>query len=417
MQLADWLGYIEHLHPKAWDLGLERVAAVADTLDVGKPAPCIFLVAGTNGKGSVCAYIDGLCRELGLSTGVTTSPHLLRFNERVVINGVQATDDQLCDAFEAIEAARGDISLTYFEFAALAALLIFRRACVDVAVLEVGLGGRLDAMNLVHPDVSVITRIALDHEAWLGSSREAIGLEKAGIMRPGKPCVLGDRDMPDSIRDRASKAGSELLFPGVDYNAFEQGPAKWTISIRADNKTITFDDLPRLNLPLSNAAAAVQAVYSAGLKPCREQIVRVFSETVLPGRFQVVNGRRRTVLDVAHNPDAAAYLVKGLKEMHFAQCHAVTAMYADKDYQSVIGLMAEVVNHWYFPELPEDRAAAPGDLAACVPAESGCGSRTYGKVSAAYEDAVRLSSQHDLILVFGSFPVVANVLEFLQVPV
>lgn len=417
MQLADWLGYIERLHPKAWDLGLERVSAVADILDVGKPAPCTFLVAGTNGKGSVCAYIDGLCRELGLSTGLTTSPHLLRFNERVVINGVQATDDQLCDAFEAIEAARGDISLTYFEFAALAALFLFRRASVDVAVLEVGLGGRLDAMNLVNPDVSVITRIALDHQAWLGSSREAIGLEKAGIMRAGRPCVLGDRDMPASILDRAQEAGSELLVPGVDYDAFEQGPAKGTISIRADSNTITFEGLPRLKLPMGNAAAAIQAVYSAGLKPCREQIVRVLSRTVLPGRFQVVDGRRRTVLDVAHNPDAATYLLKGLKQMDFAQCHAVAAMYADKDYQGVIGLMSEVVNHWYFSELPEDRAAAPGDLAACVPSESGCGSRTYGKVSAAYEDAVRLSSRHDLIVVFGSFPVVANVLEILQVPV
>ncbi|MEX2488228.1 MAG: bifunctional tetrahydrofolate synthase/dihydrofolate synthase [Pseudomonadales bacterium] len=412
MQLAEWLDHIESLHPKAWDLGLERVAAVANYLDVVKPAPTTFLVGGTNGKGSVCAYIAGLCRELGLKTGVTTSPHLLRFNERVVVDGVQASDELLSRAFARIEAARGDISLTYFEFAALAALLIFREANVDVAVLEVGLGGRLDAMNLVAPDVSVITRIALDHQSWLGDTREAIGAEKAGIMRRGKPCILADSDMPVSIHEHACNTGSRLLVPGLDYIRRED-----LLSVRGDTANVTFRNLPRPRLSIENAAAAVQAVFSAGFEPSQDQVAHVFSNTLLPARFQIINGERRTVLDVAHNPDAAAYLLGQLKLLSFERCHAVAGMYADKDYELVIGMLSSVVDSWYFPAPTVSRGAPVELMAASVPAESGCRIRTYDKVTVAYEDAVRRSSHSDVILVFGSFPVVASVLEFLQAPV
>ncbi|MBD3647585.1 MAG: bifunctional tetrahydrofolate synthase/dihydrofolate synthase, partial [Pseudomonadales bacterium] len=210
MQLADWLRRIEGLHPRSWDLGLDRVGEVADRLGVRSPAPRIFLVAGTNGKGSVCTLIANLCRSMGLTAGLTTSPHLLRFNERIVVNGREATDAEICEAFATIDEARGEISLTYFEFAALAAFLIFRRHAVDVAVLEVGLGGRLDAMNIVEPDVSVITRIALDHQNWLGDTREQIAIEKAGIMRSARPCILGDPDMPGSLMEQADRVGCRL---------------------------------------------------------------------------------------------------------------------------------------------------------------------------------------------------------------
>lgn len=412
MQLAEWLDYIECLHPKSWDLGLERVAAVARDLDVVKPAPTTFLVGGTNGKGSVCAYIADLCRELGLKTGVTTSPHLLRFNERIVVDGVQASDELLCRAFARIEAARGDISLTYFEFAALAALLIFREANVDVAVLEVGLGGRLDAMNLVTPDVSVITRVALDHESWLGDSREVIGAEKAGIMRPGKPCILADSDMPVSIHQHARDTGSRVLMPGLDYIYQDH-----LLSVRGDTANVTIRNLPRPMLPIESAAAAVQAVFSAGFEPSRDQVAHVFSDTLLPARFQIIDGKCRTVLDVAHNPDAAAYLLARLQLLSFERCHAVAGMYADKDYPMVVSMLSPVVDNWYFPAPTVSRGTPVESMVASVPAESGCGIRTYDKVTLAYEDAVRRSSHSDLILVFGSFPVVASVLEFLQAPV
>lgn len=412
MLLADWLDRIESLHPKSWDLGLERVGEVADRLDLRRPGRNIFLVAGTNGKGSVCAFLDSLCRSLGLATGVTTSPHLLRFNERIVVNGVPATDDEICGAFAIIDEARKDISLTYFEFAALAAFLIFKQHRVDVAVLEVGLGGRLDAMNLVEPDISVITRIALDHQGWLGETRDEIAIEKAGIMRAARPCILGDTDMPAGLFNEAERLGCPLHRLGKDFDLEESG-SFW----RRMKPAISFADLPAPILPRANAAAAIEAVYTAGLHPDRDRIAEALSRTALPGRFQWLREPARTLLDVAHNPDAAALLSTRLREVQYSRCHAVMGMYADKDIRGVIATISPQVDCWYFADLDEPRGARAVDLADCVPPERGCEIRTYDKVCAAYDDAVQRSTGDDLILVFGSFPAVADVLGFLQLAV
>lgn len=244
MKLADWLQRIEQQHPVKWDLGLARVSEVGRRLGVLSPAPLVFLVAGTNGKGSTCEYITQLCRARHLKVGKSTSPHLLRFNERIEIDGEPASDALICGAFEAIDQARAEISLTYFEYGTLAALVIFKQLAVDVAVLEIGLGGRLDAMNIVDPDVSVITRIALDHQSWLGDTRELIGAEKAGILRAGIPCVLVDRAPPISILEQAKALQVPLYALGAEFDHAES-----SLWITQEGDHFAHAGLPALNLP------------------------------------------------------------------------------------------------------------------------------------------------------------------------
>ena len=398
--LADWLSYIESLHPKSWDLGLTRVQAVAEDLQL-LPTGTVFLVAGTNGKGSTCEYIEQFCRACGLDVGKSTSPHLVSFNERMQINGQPASDQEIVNAFDAIERARKDISLTYFEFAVLASLMLFKDHGVDVSVLEIGLGGRLDAMNIVSPDVSVITQVALDHQQWLGHSREEIAAEKACIMRPDKPCIIADRDPPGALTQYAEQVGAKVHLLGVDFDfqndQFSAAEAQ-------------FDGLPAPQLPRDSAAAAIQAVICAGIMPDRDTAHEVLSQTSLPGRRQWL--RPRLLLDVAHNPAAASYLKAYLDGLAPSTVHAVVGMYRDKEFAQVLQIMSSSVDHWYFTDMPTERAADAASLAEAIQSIDHSGNvLTYDKINSALNNAMRHSTIEDLIVVFGSFSVVAGAIE------
>lgn len=406
MNLENWLDRIGRVHPKAWDLGLDRVASVGERLDILKPARQVFLVAGTNGKGSACEALEQLCLNHGYSVGKSTSPHLVRFNERIVVNGVNADDETICEAFDAIDEARGDTSLTYFEFATLAALLVFKRRNLDVAVLEVGLGGRLDAMNIVDPDVSIITRIALDHEAWLGNDRNAIGQEKAGIMRPGKFCIIADESPPASIAEMARATGAMPVYLGNPSTGGDFGINTDEIHLKA------FGVLPGPMvpvLPLPSLLAALQA-FALALAPPTVADVRTLSQLTLSGRFQMIEGSPTTLLDVAHNPDAAERLKAQLDAITFDRCRAVFGMYRDKAIDKVASTLSAHVDEWFLSAVNEDRAASPAELAAVICSFGGSVAGTYDKVTIAYDKAFDQSDAGDLILVFGSFPVVGEVL-------
>ena len=408
MNLDDWLHRIENLHPLKWDLGLARVGEVAGKLGVINPAPIVFLVAGTNGKGSTCEYLAAFCEQLGLRTGKATSPHFLRFNERVVIDGEMASDEVLCETFESIDRARGEISLSYFEFAALAALVIFKDRAVDVAILEIGLGGRLDAMNIVDPTVSIITQIALDHESWLGDNVEKIAVEKAGVMRSGKVCVVSDASPPDSIYSCAADRESELLLLGKDYGIAD-GRA-WYTSNHGEIIEMNYSDSG--HLPLPSAAAAMQALVSAGLRPDESGLQRVLRSARLPGRLQWLDSDKRILLDVAHNPNAAGYLKTYLQSLpEVRQIHAVVGMYSDKDCDAVFSILGSCIDHWYVTDLEDSRGASAEDLEHLLSQQAVCAVNTYDKVALAYESAAEMAGEEDLVLVFGSFPIVAEVLK------
>ena len=301
--LATWLSYLEHLHSKTIDLGLARVSEVAKRMAVLKPAPFVFTVAGTNGKGTTCRTLESALMAAGYKVGVYSSPHLVRYTERVRVQGEELTELAHTTSFAEIEAARGEISLSYFEFGTLSALWLFQQARLDVVILEVGLGGRLDATNIVDADVAVVTSIALDHTDWLGPDRESIGREKAGIFRAGKAAIVGEPDMPLTIAQVADEKGARLLRRDVDWR-YEAGEQGWSFFDRQGALT----DLPLPQVPMPNAATAIAALRASGLKVSEQAIRDGVQRAMLPGRFQIISEAPRTILDVAHNPHAAAYL-------------------------------------------------------------------------------------------------------------
>ncbi|MFI2810456.1 bifunctional tetrahydrofolate synthase/dihydrofolate synthase [Microbulbifer sp. JSM ZJ756] len=412
-ELQSWLERLERLHPTEIELGLTRVAAVARELGVEKPAPRVISVAGTNGKGSCVATLEALLLAGNQRTGAYSSPHLLRFNERVRIDGREATDAELVEAFEQVEAARGDTSLTYFEFTTLAALWLFQRAGVDVALLEVGLGGRLDAVNLVDADLAVITSVAVDHEAWLGSDREVIGREKAGILRPGSPFVCADPEPPLSVVSAGASMGAEGYFLGSEYHldndCFRFGERE--IRIPAD-----------IALPRPSIAAALAALLVLDAMPsvADEEVTGILAGLQLPGRCQRLRWRgRELLLDVGHNPAAAAYLARWLAEHPVAgQTRALVAAMADKDLLGLFAPLAQVVDAWCPSLLPgNDRAAGCEALLAGLEAAGVPSARVSADcpaVAAAMDRLVADTGSDDRLLVFGSFFTVAEVLQHVR---
>ena len=407
--LEQWLDYIGGLHPIKWDLTLDRVAEVARRLGVVQPARRVILVAGTNGKGSCCQALAALATGAGVSFGVTTSPHLRHFNERIRINGAEATDLQIVSAFEQIELARSDISLSYFEFACLAALLLFKEADLDLAILEIGLGGRLDAMNLVDPDISVILPIALDHQSYLGDTLEAIGLEKAGILRPNGTLVLADPDPPNSILAEAARQRCQVKRIGREFD-WADGEVSWMAAELQQSLTLPSAET---SLPNGSLAAAVQAMAELGL--LNPNSVGQLCNVSLLGRLTRLDLAGQCVyLDVAHNPHAVVRLAAELSRRGCPSIRVVFGLYADKDVQSIIAAIGPMVHFWHLTQVSEARALPVEQLMACLPLADQARAESTVSVQQALENAIRSSVGTDTIVVFGSFPVVGEALEYLD---
>ncbi len=360
--LEGWLSRIEACHPSEIELGLTRLSEVAARLPIDLSHSTRIVVAGTNGKGSTLAMLNAILRQQGLSTGMYSSPHFQRYNERVAINGEPIADEQLCAAFKAIEQARGETPLTYFEYGTLAALLVFTQEQVDVALLEVGLGGRLDAVNIVDADIAVVTTVALDHTDWLGPDRESIGFEKAGVFRSGKPALCGDPDAPRRLVEHAESIAAPLYRNGVDYR-YERLDEGWNWEGRdADGRICRYEQLPLPGLPLPNAALVMQIVQFLPWDISAAAIRHGLGSASLTGRMQEVRlGQLPVTLDVAHNPEAAAYLASRLEGAD-QPVHLVLGMLADKDIQSVIQTLMPVVDQWYPVTLAVPRGTDAGVL-------------------------------------------------------
>ncbi|CZF77292.1 bifunctional tetrahydrofolate synthase/dihydrofolate synthase [Grimontia marina] len=407
--LSAWLQYLESLHTSAIDLGLDRASLVASNRNLTKPAPTVITVAGTNGKGSTCAIIETILLNAGYKVGVYSSPHLVRYNERVRINGLELDDERHSEAFAAIEALRGDTSLSFFEFGTLAALWLFLDNQVDVVVLEVGLGGRLDATNVVDHDVSVITSLAIDHVDWLGDDIEVIGFEKAGIFRAGKPAVCGQPEPPASVAAHADDIGANLHQVGYQFDYEKEGDV-WHWQCGA------FDlrDLPIPNLPLPNAATALMALGLSELEVTDEHIVDGLKSVKLAGRMERVSDSPLILMDVAHNPHSAAYLAKQIRELKEASnacVHAVVAMLHDKDIAATIEEMKSVIDHWYPASLTGPRAASWEQVAEYLPE----GVQGFATPALAFDKArAALDWQGDILIVFGSFHTVGEIADHLQ---
>lgn len=456
--LDEWLALLEQRHPKEIDLGLERIAAVAQRATIGKPAPRVVTVAGTNGKGSCVATLASILRAAGLRVGVYTSPHLIRYNERIVLPDGAASDQSICDSFARIEQARDGISLTYFEFGTLAAFDLMARAHCDVAVLEVGLGGRLDAVNLVDADIAVITAIDLDHQDWLGDSRDRIGVEKAGIARPGRPLLVADPEPPAAMLARLQEVGAHVWRLGQDFGLEQEGGlvAKTPISLSPAIKyldvrlrgieTNSADDTSRSlrlkNPPVLPLPSVLCALQAAWLLDQDGRIARAVHKQLpdveVAGRWQRLRWRDRDVLlDVAHNPAAARLLARCLSQSSIVEqlpatepasaarstssqqnaqpiYHGVCAIMADKDLEAIIQPLAGVLASLEAAELPDmPRATRAADLAA-VASRLGVATSCSATPEEAFEAAVSRAGCGESVLVFGSFFIVGPVLRYIS---
>jgi dihydrofolate synthase/folylpolyglutamate synthase len=413
--LDDWLAHCERLHPKSMDFTLERVQAVRDRLNLRFECPVIS-VAGTNGKGSTCAMIESIARHAGYHTALYIKPHLVHFEERCRIDGAQADAASLLRHFEAVEAARGDITLTYFEFTMLAILSAFAHARPDLVILEVGLGGRLDAVNAFDADCAVVTNVALDHTEYLGPDRESIGREKAGIFRTGRPAIVGDPEPPASVIEHAAKIDADLWLQGRDFG-LQGDRQQWSWHGRRRRFNALAHPALRGANQLLNAATALAALESLHDRlPIHLQAVRNGLAMVeLPGRFQIVPGQPVLVLDVAHNPQAASALAVSLDQMGFyPRTFAVFGVMADKDVAQVIAPLRPLIDRWFVTDLPLERAAKAADLVHEIAAGAAA---TDVRVSAhagpaeALRAALAAADPADRIVVFGSFYTVGGVLK------
>ena len=448
MKLSHWLDHIALTHPREIDLGLDRVREVAGRMGLARPAPVVFTVAGTNGKGSTVAAVEAILLASGLRTGAYLSPHIERFNERFRVNGAECDDESICAALAQVERARaeqarveqtrGATPLTYFEFATLAALSIFSRAGLDCAVLEVGLGGRLDAVNIVDADVALITNIALDHQHWLGDTREAIGAEKAGILRPNAPLVYGEAQAPASITRRAAELNAPLWRKDRDFGAEIDG-GSWSWWGRAgDGSTVRLEGLEAPELPLAAMAAALQALHVSPLSPfalvdddsiragiratqgsihaSQGGIYAAQKAAALPGRLEWRRDRASglpALLDVAHNPAAAGRLAGKIATLRAAggaggKVAAVLAMLADKDIEGFAAALGGVVDVWYIAAIDNSRALSAVEQARRLRRRlPGAEARVAGSVAEAWRAAV--ASGAEFAVATGSFHTVAAV--------
>ena len=410
--LADWLAWQETAHPVKIDLSLDRVRQVLGRLAPPLNGVPVITVAGTNGKGSTVSFLDAIYRAAGYRTGVYTSPHLLRYNERVRVAGHDASDDALCAAFERIDVARGEVSLTYFEWGTLAALDVFAAAGCELLILEVGLGGRLDAVNAVDADVAILTSVDLDHQQFLGDTRDAIGAEKAAIARPGRPLIVTDANPPPSVVDHAARCGAQLWRYGVEYAATATGDAAWTR---------TCDDAS-LALPAPGLAGAVQlrnaasAVLAARLLAPRlpvddAALARGVAQARITARFERRGRDPEWVLDVAHNPEAARNLAANLRAHPLpGRTVAVLGMLADKDVAGVLAPLIGLIDAWQVAGLDGPRGASAQQLATALTALGVAAVNVHVDVAAACRAARQAAGCGGRVLVFGSFHTVEQAL-------
>ena len=408
---SEWLAYIEALHPKSIAMGLERVKTVLDKLQL-KPTFPIITVAGTNGKGSVCALLSQIYRQAGYQVGCYTSPHIVRYNERVAVNLRAISDDDLCSAFAEVETARGSVQLTYFEMGTLAAMWHFCQQNLDICILEVGLGGRLDAVNVFEPDCAIVTTVDLDHMEFLGDTREKIGFEKAGVYRANQLAICGDDNPPESLINYAHQIGADLAFIGQQFSAIKTANG-W----QYDSGNIQLQ-LPVLGLTgdfqHNNAACALHAVlYLANKLPVPEANIHAACRAVhLTGRFQQIQVNPQIIIDVAHNPHAAKSLANNLKNSRSnGKTFAVLGMLADKDIAGVINAVHDEIDAWYLADIANVRGASALQLQAfCQQFDHKKSTKCYSQVTAALAAACNDASKNDRIIVFGSFYTVADVI-------
>lgn len=411
--LAEWLAFQETLHPQTIDLGLGRIREVLNRLNLPPVRAFTISVAGTNGKGSSVAMLDSILRTAGYRVGTYTSPHILRYNERIGIDGIPADDDRLLKAFERIEAARGDISLSFFEFGTLAALILFSEEDLDFHLLEVGLGGRLDAVNVVDADIALIASIDIDHQDWLGDNRESIGFEKAGIIRSGKPVVLGDPEAPNSIHNSAKEKGAPCFCSGRDFSFRIEGDSWFWMGNESHLGPLPFPAIPGDHQFL-NGAAVIQCLEL--LPPAYRVSVDAITDGLrkvrLPGRFQFFPGEPPVLLDVAHNPQSVGILARHLaKNYPDKKIHAVFSVMRDKDVLGIVRLIQDQIHAWYLAPLNMNRAASPVELAEILHnagvdrVEAG-----FANVGEAFAAAQGASGSGDMVLVFGSFFLVSDYL-------
>jgi dihydrofolate synthase/folylpolyglutamate synthase len=411
--LQDWLDYIESLHPEEIELGLDRVERVLQNLNLTFPGTRFITIAGTNGKGSTLAYLESIYLAAGYHVSSYTSPHLMRYNERVRLDGIDVDDNALCQAFVEVESARDDVQLTYFEFGTLATLVIFCRQAPDIALLETGLGGRLDAVNVINADLAIVTSVALDHTEWLGDSREKIGWEKAGIFRKDRPAICSDPSPPKSISTVASEVGATLYCLGSDF-FFEQHDTEW--QWRGGEWSLEHLPMPGLagEHQLQNASAALAAIELLNPKyPVnRQSIEQGLKAPQMHGRIEVIDSNPQLLLDVSHNPQAVEALARYL-EAHAVngKTRAILGMMRDKDIGKSLAPLKSLVDHWYLIDLPGPRGASAATifeelkrLNVQAPMEQ------FPDATAALRAAQQQTSIDDRIVVFGSFVTVSAIM-------
>ncbi len=405
--LTEWLSYLENIHNVEIELGLSRIAAVAKALNVDLTSSVVITVAGTNGKGTSCAFLENALLAQNISCAVYSSPHIERFNERLRINRAEATDDAFVSAFEKIEAARGDISLTYYEYTTLAAFLVLMATAPDVVILEVGLGGRLDATNIIDADIALITTIDLDHQAFLGDTREAIGFEKAGIMRANKPVVIGDTNPPQSLADHASAIGAQPYFRHHDFIVNTEASGTWQWGSSRNQ----YSELTACHIPQDNVASAIMVLdllaTKCPLTLSSHFINQIIAATKVAGRMEKFSFGCDVILDVGHNPQAARYLATQVQKLSYPCVHAVLGMLADKDIENTVAPLLPVVKHWYIGTLNVPRASAADNIAQYM--KNAKQVNCFDNVSQAFKMAMENAKATDLILVFGSFFTVAEI--------
>ncbi|MEL4425188.1 bifunctional tetrahydrofolate synthase/dihydrofolate synthase [Shewanella indica] len=401
--LSVWLDYLLAIHPTEIDMGLERVTQVATRLGVQSLGSTkVITVAGTNGKGSTCRMLEQIMRAAGYRVGVYSSPHILNYNERVRIDGVDAPDSDFISAFEIIEAARGDTSLTFFEYATLAGLLLFKQAKLDLVILEVGLGGRLDATNIIDADVSVVTAIDLDHQAYLGDTRELVGREKAGIFRHNRPAIVGDAEMPASVVEVANEKGALLKAVGQAF-CYKQTSTGWDFC----GEHWQFEGLPRPQLPLPNAATSLAALEQLWPELSEAAICSGLASARLSGRMEHICEAPLIILDVAHNPHAARYLAQRLDELQAkGRVYGVCGMLKDKDIEGVMQALAPSIDSWLLVTLHNERGADAGRLRKALP--EGCDAREFEQMQDCWQYLKPKLGAEDVVIVFGSFYTVSG---------